>query len=213
MVNWPADARLSAQLHFVLEVDKLKAVLRQVHLQDGSRPENTAEHSWHVCLLAMTLEEHVNEPKPDLNKVIRMLLLHDIVEIDAGDTFAFDQEGYLDKDARETAAARRLFGLLPEDQRATWSALWHEFEEGTSPEARSANALDRLLPLLQNYASGGGSWVRHRVAHSQVLQRITPLKDVSGRLWDFATSMLDRAVEEGMLRDDRPRSQQCTPTR
>lgn len=206
MITWPTSTeRLAAQLQFILEADRLKGVLRQTVLQDGSRTETTAEHSWHICLLAMALEEYCDDPKPDVNTVIQMLLLHDIVEIDAGDTFAFDAAGYLDKDARETVAANRLFGLLPDDQRDRWMGLWKEFEEGLTPEARYANAIDRLLPPLQAYASGGGSWVRHGVAHSQVQKRLAPVQEVSSGLWAFAATLLDRAVEQGMLRDDRPR--------
>ncbi|WP_027482497.1 HD domain-containing protein [Deinococcus pimensis] len=192
---------LTRQFAFVTEIDRLKSVLRQTDLIDGSRRENTAEHSWHVCVLAMALHEHAEAPRPDLDRVLRMLLLHDVVEIDAGDTFAYDTVGYEDKAEREAAAARRLFGLLPVEQGTAWRALWEEFEAGVTPEARFANAVDRLLPVVQNFAAGGGSWTRHGVARSQVLRRVEPVRDVSGTLWAYVAALLDRAVERGFLGD------------
>src|SRR3954471_16778318 len=152
-----ADTRLTQHIQFVMEIYKLKTILRQTPLMDNSRRENSAEHSWHLAVMALTLGEYA-EQGTDLTRVIKMVLVHDIVEIDAGDTFAYDAQGYTDKEEREQRAAARIFGLLPDDQRDELLALWHEFEAITTPEPRFANALDRLEPLLGNYATGGGSW-------------------------------------------------------
>src|SRR5204863_6389117 len=151
------DTRLTQQIAFVMEIDKLKTILRQTSLMDNSRRENSAEHSWHLAVMALTLGDYA-EPGTDLTHVVKMVLVHDIVEIDAGDTFAYDAQGYTDKNEREERAAARIFGLLPKDQCDELLALWHEFEAIDTPEARFANALDRLEPLLGNYATGGGSW-------------------------------------------------------
>ncbi|AFZ67354.1 HD domain-containing protein [Deinococcus peraridilitoris] len=201
--SWLDDARLSGQVAFIAEIDRLKGVLRHTLTLDGARRENSAEHSWHISMFAMLMHEYTPEPRPDLARVIQLLLLHDIVEIDAGDTFAYDTAGYADKEEREQAAARRLFGLLPTGQRDRWTALWREFEEGVTPEAQYANAVDRLLPLVQNYYSGGVSWVRNGITHSQVVRRIAPVAATSPVMWSFALELLDRAVDRGLLRDDR----------
>lgn len=202
METW-INERMSGQIAFIAEVDKLKGVLRQTLIMDGSRRENTAEHSWNIAVFAMLMHEYA-EPKPDLNRVVRMLLLHDIVEIDAGDTFAYDAVGYEDKEEREQAAARRIYGLLPEDQRDEWVQAWREFEEGETVEARYANAIDRLLPLVHNYYTGGQSWVRHGIKRSQVIRRIAPVEHISAPMWQFAMELLDRAVEKGILKEDEP---------
>ena len=149
-------SRLEQQIAFITEIDKLKTILRQTPLMDNSRRENSAEHSWHLAVMALTLAEYA-EAGTDLNRVVKMVLIHDIVEIDAGDTFAYDVQGYTDKANREELAAARIFGLLPDDQRDEIMALWHEFEAITTPEARFANALDRLEPLIGNFVAGGGS--------------------------------------------------------
>lgn len=201
MEHWLED-RLSQQIAFIAEIDQLKSVLRQSLIMDGSRRENTAEHSWHIAVFAMMMHETAEEPRPDLNRVIRMLLIHDIVEVDAGDTFAYDALGYEDKEARERAAAKRLFGMLPSDQADEWMNLWLEFEAGSSPEAQYANAMDRLLPLLHNYYTGGVSWQRYGIVRSQVERRIAPVKAATPKLWQFAMLLLDRAVEKGILLDD-----------
>ncbi|WP_276357991.1 HD domain-containing protein [Cohnella caldifontis] len=201
MEVWNND-RLSGQIAFIKEIDKLKGVLRQTLIMDGSRRENTAEHSWNIAVFAMLMHEYTESPRPDLNRVIRMLLLHDIVEVDAGDTFAYDTVGYEDKEERELAAANRLFGLLPEDQREEWMGLWREFEDVATPESRYANAIDRLLPLLHNYYTGGNSWVRHGIVRSQVIRRIAPVETIAPALWSFAMELLDRAVKQGILKED-----------
>jgi putative hydrolase of HD superfamily len=199
--QWNSD-RLSEQIAFLLEIDKLKSVLRKTFLIDKSRLENTAEHSWHISLMAIVLLEHANDSNLDLNRVIRMLLLHDLVEIDAGDTFAYDTKGYLDKDERENEAARRLFGLLPEDQRGEWMALWREFEDGNTHESKYAAALDRLQPVIHNYYTGGVSWRENGIVRSQVLKRLAPVKEVSDTLWSFTQDVLQRSIDQGILLDD-----------
>jgi putative hydrolase of HD superfamily len=196
------NERLSAQISFLVEVDKLKNVLRKTFLMDRSRLENTAEHSWHVSLMAVVLQEHANDQTLHLNHVIRMLLLHDLVEIDAGDTFAYDTEGYLDKAVREQEAANRLFGLLPEDQRTEWMEVWREFEDGVTYEAQFASALDRLQPVIHNYYTGGVSWKKNGIVRSQVLKRLAPVQQVSAALWSFALDLIERAIEQGLLLDD-----------
>ncbi|MDB4867681.1 MAG: hypothetical protein JWR03_2014 [Cohnella sp.] len=201
MESW-IDERLTRQIAFIAEIDKLKGVLRRTLIMDGSRLENTAEHSWNISVFAMLMHEYTENPCPSLDRVIRMLLLHDIVEIDAGDTFAYDTVGYADKEDRELAAAHRLFGLLPDDQREEWMGLWREFEAGESVDARYANAMDRLLPLLHNYYTGGVSWVKNGIVRSQVVRRIAPVERVTPALWHFAMELLDRAVEKGILIQD-----------
>jgi putative hydrolase of HD superfamily len=196
------NERLISQISFLLEIDKLKNVLRKTFLIDKSRLENTAEHSWHVSLMAVVLLEHANDPSLDLNHVIRMLLLHDIVEIDAGDTFAYDTQGYLDKEERENAAATRLFGLLPEDQRGEWMELWREFEEGMTYESKYAAALDRLQPVIHNHYTGGVSWQKNGITRSQVMKRLAPVKEVSDTLWKFTIDVLQSSIDQGILLDD-----------
>ncbi|HEY3415737.1 MAG TPA: HD domain-containing protein, partial [Armatimonadota bacterium] len=148
-------ARLARQMSFALEIDKLKTVMRQSYLLDTSRKENDAEHSWHLALLAIVLHEYAAESETDLPRVIELVLAHDLVEIDAGDTFLYDQVGYTDKPEREQAAADRIFGLLPADQATYLRGLWEEFEDGQTPEARFARALDRIEPLLLNIHTQG----------------------------------------------------------
>jgi putative hydrolase of HD superfamily len=196
------NARLASQISFLVEIDKLKKVLRKTFLMDRSRLENTAEHSWHVSVMAIVLQEHANDLQLDLNRVIRLLLLHDLVEIDAGDTFAYDTQGYLDKEERENAAAKRLFGLLPDDQRDTWMELWREFEDGETYEAKYAGAIDRLQPVIHNYYTGGVSWRENGIVRSQVLKRLAPVQLVSETLWNFTLDILQRAIDQGILLDD-----------
>jgi putative hydrolase of HD superfamily len=200
--TWINNNRLTAQISFLVEIDKLKNVLRKTFIMDGSRLENTAEHSWNVSLMAIVLMEHANDTSLDLNRVIRMLLLHDLVEIDAGDTFAYDTQGYLDKEERENAAARRLFGILPEDQRGEWMDLWREFEDGVTYESKYAAALDRLHPVINNHYTGGASWQKNGIVRSQVLKRLAPVKEVSDTLWSFALEILQKSIDQGILLDD-----------
>lgn len=196
------NSRLEGQISFIVEIDKLKKVLRKTFLMDRSRLENTAEHSWHVAVMAIVLQEHADHPRLDMNRVILLLLLHDLVEIDAGDTFAYDTQGYLDKEERESAAAKRLFGLLPDDQRDTWMELWREFEDGETYEAKYAGALDRLQPVIHNYYTGGVSWMKNGIIRSQVLKRLAPVQLVSETLWNFTLDIVQRAIDQGILLDD-----------
>ena len=193
-----ASERLSSQLEFLVEVDRLKEITRQTDLMSGNRKENSAEHCWHLAMMAMVLSEH-HDGDIDLPKVMQMVLLHDVVEIDAGDTFCYDEEGAKNKTQREMQAADRLFGLLPRDQGERFRALWEEFERGESPEARFAAALDRVMPLLHNYFTQGGSWEEHGIVRSQVMERSGPIQRSSQSLWELTLSVVDEAVRCGYL--------------
>jgi putative hydrolase of HD superfamily len=198
----PVD-RLAQQIAFLLEADKLKSVLRRTPLTDGSRPENSAEHSWHLALAAIVMAEHVTT-KIDLLSVLEMLTVHDLVEVDAGDTFAYDAGHLNTKAERERAAADRIFALLPSDQGARLRARWEEFEAHETAEARFANALDRLQPLLQNACAGGGSWRDHEVTRDQVLRRMDPIRSTMPDLWPRVQEIIDAFCASGVLRGDMP---------
>ena len=189
---------LLAQIEFLREVDKLKNIARRTSLIDGSRQENSAEHSWHIALAAMVLANHSNA-EIDLLRVIKMLLMHDIVEIDAGDTFAFDTVGKVSQQERENTAAVRLFGLLPSAQRAEFFALWEEFEAGESAEAKFAIAMDRLLPPLQNFANKGGTWRTPCLHRATVNTRLSPIGDGAADVWAVVETLLNEAEELGYL--------------
>lgn len=189
--------RLENQLRFMIEVDKLKTILRRNHTTDNRR-ENTAEHSWHITLFALILAEYANE-SIDICKVMKMLLIHDIVEIDAGDTFVYDTIGARDKVQREQAAANRIFGLLPEDQRSHLQELWQEFEQRETAESRFAAALDRLNPMLLNVLSDGKTWKEHSISVSQVYNHNKHIEEGSIELWDFAQQLISFAAEQKFL--------------
>jgi putative hydrolase of HD superfamily len=193
------DDRLARQIGFLLEIDKLKRVLRQTWHLDQSRRENDAEHSWHLAVMALLLAEYAAEPGLDLARVVKMALVHDLVEIDAGDTFAYDEVGARDKCQREQAAADRLFGMLPADQAAEVRGLWDEFEARKSPEARYAAGLDRLQPLLHNYHTEGRAWREHGVTSDRVLARNRHMAEGAPRLWQYAQSLIHDAVAKGYL--------------
>jgi putative hydrolase of HD superfamily len=190
--------RLEKQIEFILEIDRLKTVLRRTALTDGSRRENSAEHSWHLAIMALLLGEYADE-EVDIQKVVRMVLVHDLVEIDAGDTFCYDAEANVGREKRERIAAERLFSLLPGEQGRAFTQLWEEFESRATPEARFAAALDRMQPLLSNLETGGYSWQKYGVVHAQVIERTRSISDASHKLWDYMRSRLDRAVEDGLL--------------
>ena len=190
--------RLSSQLRFIVEVDELKHVLRQTLLPRDQRRENDAEHSWHLALMAVVLAEHA-EGGVDPLRVVKMALIHDLVEIDAGDTFAYDEEGHADKEKRERAGAERIFALLPAEQGGEMRELWEEFEARNTADSRFAAALDRLQPLLLNYASGGDTWRRHGVRRDQVVARNRHMEEGAPTLWRFAADLIERAVAEGKL--------------
>lgn len=192
------EQRLDQQIRFIVELDQLKQVLRQTLLIDGSRRENTAEHSWHLATMALTLLEYA-PPEADLLRVLKMLVLHDIVEIRAGDTFCYDAQGNLDKAAREQEAAAYLYGLLPEDLGGEMRGLWEEFEASLTPSARFANALDRLQPLLHNYRTDGGTWRIHRITREQVLRRMSPIQDGAPELWPYVLQVIDDSCARGFI--------------
>lgn len=190
--------RLKQQLKFVLEIDKLKQIYRQNFIVDGSRRENDAEHSWHLAMLAIVLQEHSSE-SVDLSRVLQMVLIHDLVEIDAGDTFCYDSQANLDKKEREERAAERIFGLLPNDQNEFLKNLWLEFETRQTPEAKFAACLDRLQPILNNYHTDGGTWQLYHVTSDQVRKRVEPIAASSSSLGDYVDKLLADAIEKGFL--------------
>lgn len=190
--------RLQQQIQFILEIDKLKSILRRSYLLNGERHENSAEHSWHLAMMAILLHEYANE-KVDLLHVLKMVLVHDLVEIDAGDTYCYDEEANSDKIEREQKAADRIFALLSENQGKELRNLWEEFEERKTPEAKFANALDRLMPMMHNYYSQGKSWKEHGVVSNNVFERNSVMREGSEKLWEFAHSLIEDAVEKGYL--------------
>jgi putative hydrolase of HD superfamily len=202
MIDHPISDRLAHQLRFVRELDKLKGVLRRTSLIDRSRRENSAEHSWHLAMMALALGEYA-PPGTDVARAVELLLVHDVVEIDADDTFAFDVAGNLDKLDRETAAAERIFGLLPADAAREFRARWDEFEANETQEARFANALDRFQALVQNDAAGdGGTWRAYGVSREAVLRRMAPIEAGAPGLWPAALQAIERATEAGHVRDE-----------
>lgn len=192
------DERIKKQMNFIIEVDKLKNIFRQTYISDGSRRENDSEHSWHLALMAIVLAEHSNNVI-DIIKVLKMVIIHDIVEIDAGDTFAYDKRGHIDKYERESAAANRIFGILPEDQKNEMILLWKEFEDRQTNEAKFAAALDRIHPILLNYLSGGKTWMKYNISRMQVEERNGHTKEGSVNIWDYILKILDESVEKGYL--------------
>ena len=192
-------ARLARQLEFLLAVDALKRVARASRIVGGTRRENSAEHSWHVALFARVLAEHANAAV-DVDRVTTMMLVHDIVEVDVGDVPLHGPQDP-DRHARESAAAKRLFGLLPADQGETLEALWHEFESGQGIDARFARALDRLQPMLLNAATDGGTWPEFEVTRAQLVARTGHVAHGSEALWAHCLEMIDEAVERGWVRD------------
>lgn len=192
------DVDLGRRIDFLLEIDKLKTVIRRSRLVDGSRLENTAEHSWHLAMLVMVLAPHAGAAVDPLH-AMELLLVHDIVEIDAGDTFAYDVAGHEDKKAREDAAADRIFQLLPSDQAHELRGLWDEYEERTTPTAVFAAACDRLQPMLLNISSGGESWREHGIQQSQVKSYNAGIGEGAEAFWELALAVVSEAVEAGQL--------------
>ena len=193
------DERLKKQLDFVLEIDKEKNIFRQTHLSGHGRNENDAEHAWHMAIMAWLLAEHANEPV-DVGRVMIMCLIHDIVEIDAGDTYAYDEEGLKSQKAREDAAKERIFSLLPEDQKASLTALFDEFEAAVTPESRFAHSLDNLQPLLLNDSNEGGDWVDHQVTAAQVYGRQGKTQLGSKALFEVTDDILQKHIRMGHIR-------------
>lgn len=196
-MNGAVDRRLNEQIEFLCAIDDLKRVRRQTTLLDGSRPENSAEHSWHLALYALVLAEYGGDL--DAGRVLTMVLVHDIVEIDAGDTFIYDEAGQATKQDRERQAADRLFALLPADQASRLRAAWDEFEERETPEARFAYAIDRLQPVLHNHRTGGAAWRRHGITSEQVRAKNSAIAAGSPRLWELARSLIEESVKRGDL--------------
>ncbi|RMH21560.1 MAG: HD domain-containing protein [Acidobacteria bacterium] len=193
-----SDQRLQQQIAFALEIDRLKTVLRRTAITDRSRQENSAEHSWHVAMMALLLAEYA-PPGLDVGRVVRMLLVHDLVEIDAGDTFCYDADAVAGQAAREAQAAARLFALLPADQAAELRALWDEFEARQTPEARFARALDCLQAVLLNVNTGGHSWRRHGVSRRQVRERVQLIADGAPALWPLVEGWIEDAAAKGWI--------------
>jgi putative hydrolase of HD superfamily len=200
------DNRLLQQVQFIAEVDKLKSVIRCTYLIGEDRLENTAEHSWQVALLAWLLVEYAEE-HIDICRVGKMLLIHDIVEVEAGDTFIYDELSKKDQFEKEQLAAEKLFGLLPEDQAVEMKALWHEFEARQTQEAKFAKSVDRLIPLLHNYYTEGKSWKKYGITQDMVLRICSPIQLGSKKLWRFALNLIEDSVQKGFLAP--PRSRKC----
>ena len=194
-----AISRLSRQIEFSLEIDKLKGVLRQTVLLDSSRQENVAEHSWHIAVMAGLLREYAVEPV-DIDHAIRMLLVHDLVEIDAGDVMIYDRTRREEMKKHEEEAARRIFGLLPADQAKEMRLLWDEYEARETPEARFAFALDRIQPLLHNLNTQGLMWRKHGISRDQVIEVNRPINAAAPALWEYVAALIDEAAAKGYLR-------------
>ena len=195
------EERLKKQLDFLLEVDKLKFINRQTYLSDGTRRENDAEHSWHLALMAVLLSEHADE-EVDLLKVITMVLIHDLVEIDAGDTYAYDEAGKQTQRIREEKAADRIFAMLPKDQGEKFRALWEEFDAYETPEAKFAHVCDNVQPLMLNHATGGKSWRERGIRRSQVEKRNSRVGESSRTMKAYVEDILDKNVEKGNLKNE-----------
>ncbi|MDB6169252.1 MAG: metal-dependent phosphohydrolase superfamily [Verrucomicrobia bacterium] len=192
--------RLARQVEFIVEVDKLKEVFRQTVNTRSRRPENDAEHSWHLCLCVLVLAEHANHAALDVLRVLKMVIIHDLVEIDAGDTFAYDTAAMADQHEREARAADRIFGLLPAGQTQEFRALWDEFEERKTPEARFAAAVDRFQPMLLNCRTEGSAWSRHGVTQDRVVARNRHIAEGCAELWRYAEAMVQESVDAGHLK-------------
>lgn len=195
------NKRFEDQIKFILEIDKEKNIFRQTHLTGYVRPENDAEHAWHMAIMIYLLREYADEDF-DVTRAMIMALIHDIVEIDAGDTYAYDEANLATQKEREDKAAERIFGLLPAEQGEELKALFYEFEEGNTPEARFARAMDNLQPLLLNDSNGGKDWRRHSVTRSKVTSRQKRTLGASKVLWDFTANLIDKNVADGNIIDE-----------
>jgi len=187
------------QIAFIKEIDKIKYIQRKTKLFNSDRNENDAEHSWHLAMMAIVLAEHANE-SIDILKVVKMVLIHDIVEIDAGDTFIYDTQKNHDNTANERLAAQRIFGLLPKKQAHELIEIWEEFEAGTSKEAKFAKSMDRLEPLLQNTSNDGGTWKEFEVPYDKVYEKKKVINEGSRSLWEYAEQLIEESVEKGILK-------------
>lgn len=195
-------SRLDQQFDFIREIDKEKFIKRQTYLSDGIHKENDAEHAWHMAIMTLLLSEYANE-KIDVLKTIGMLLIHDLVEIDAGDTYAYDEEGKKTQHEREEKASERIFGLLPDDQRQFLQSLWDEFETGDTPESRFAHTMDNIQPMMLNAATDGKAWLEHGVFLKQILGRNKCTAEGSRELWEYAyENFLSPNIAEGRIKTD-----------
>lgn len=192
------NQKLLNQLKFAIEIDKMKEIFRINLLADGSRRENDAEHSWHFAVMAMLLEEYSAE-KVDVSRVIKIALVHDLVEVYAGDTYAYDAKGNEDKEQREKEAADKLFGMLEPEQAAFFRNLWDEFEEKQTPEAKYANAIDRIQPLILNYLTDGATWKANQVHSTQILKRMDIIRTAAPELWPIVQGIVKTSIEKGIL--------------
>lgn len=192
------ETRLEKQMQFILELDKIKSIIRQTYVSDATRKENDAEHSWHIAIMAVVLNEYYEDV--DLLKVIKMVLMHDVVEIDAGDTFCYDEKANEDKAEREQKAAERIYHILPSDQAQEYKDLWYEFEEGQTKEAVFANILDRLQPIMLNFKTNGKLWIENNVSQQQVLKRNEKTLSGAREIANYLKNLLDKAVELGYLK-------------
>lgn len=190
---------LLQQIAFIKEIDKLKYILRRTKLFNSDRHENDVEHSWHLAMMTLILAEHSDQPV-DILKVLKMVLIHDIVEIDAGDTFIYDTIKKHTNTDEELLAAKRIFGLLPEKQAKEFIAIWEEFEEGITNEARFAKTMDRLEPLLQNASNNGGTWTEFNVPYEKVYAKKKAIKEGSAAIWEYAEKLINENVEKGILK-------------
>ena len=195
------DERFEKQMQFALEIDKEKNIFRQTHLSGGGRQENDAEHAWHMAFLIYLLKEYSTAPI-DVAKTMVMALLHDVVEIDAGDTYAYDEQAIASQTEREQAAAKRIFGLLPADQAELCLSLFNEFEDNQTPEARFAHAIDNLQPVLLNNSNDGADWRAHKVTKSQIEKRQQKTKLGSTKIWEYVLSIIDENVKKGNLKNE-----------
>ena len=191
--------RFRQQIEFILEVDKLKNVLRKTILMDRSRRENSSEHSWHIALMVLILSEYANDSEVDMFRVMKKLPVHDLIEIDAGDTYCYDDQGRKDQSQREKIAADRIFNLLPADQAAALRELWDEFEERKTPESKFATAMDRFQPFLHNYFTEGQIWQENNIKSAQVKSRMQPVGDGALILRDYVSSLIAHGVKKGYL--------------
>ena len=196
-IDFGFNIRLEKQLRFIMEIDKVKNIVRKSKLFDNSRFENDAEHSWTICIMALLLEEYADFPV-EISRVIIMLLIHDIVEIDAGDTFLYSAERD-NAQVNEKIAAERIFGMLDPDQKKYFLDIWNEFEDGKTNEAKFAAVFDRLEPLLQNYITEGFTWKKFGITHKMIIEKNKHIKNASEEIWEFVQKLLDEAVKKGYL--------------
>ena len=189
---------LEKQIDFIKEIDKIKYIQRKTKLFSSDRHENDAEHSWHLCMMTLVLAKHSNE-EIDILKVLKMLLVHDIVEIDAGDTFLFDTQNEHDQREEEATAAKRIFGLLPQELAEEFMGIWQEFEAAQTPEAKFANAIDNFEPMLQNASNAGGTWSEFDVPYQTIIEKKKRINEGSSTIWAYAKNLVDECYEQGYI--------------